>query len=167
LRSAPRPEGPWSEAWSVAPRDHTGRMWLGRYWEDCFLWIDRAGWWHMLAHTYLNQPFPAQSISGHGFSRDGREWQWSRTEPYTAAGIRRVDGSIKNYSTLERPKLLFADPGDPLRPTHLLNGASPVWPCAPCHGSKDQEGRGSCVKCKVTPHMDFTYTVVRPLAAPV
>ena len=29
---------------------------------------------------------------------------------------------------------------------------------------EDREGLGSCVKCKVTPHMDSTYTVVRPLA---
>jgi hypothetical protein len=34
------------------------------------------------------------------------------------------------FATLERPKLLFADKADPLRPTHLLNGASPVWQSA-------------------------------------
>lgn len=71
---------------------------------------------------------------------------------------------MKNYSTMERPKLLFADEGDPLRPTHLLNGVSPVWdtgggkPCGAC-GTE-----GACVRCKVSPHMDWTYTVVRPLA---
>ena len=74
-----------------------------------------------------------------------------------------MDGSVKNYSTMERPKLLFADEGDPLRPTHLLNGASPVWdsgssnPCGACE-------TGACVKCKVSPHLDWTYTVARPLA---
>ena len=52
LRRAPAPEGPWGGAWSIAPADHTGRSWLNRSWEDCFLWVDRAGHWHVLAHTY-------------------------------------------------------------------------------------------------------------------
>ena len=120
------------------------------------------GHWHILAHTYVNDPYPAQSISGHGYSRDGLHWTFSRTEPYTGA-VQRADGTVKNYATMERPKLLFADPNDPTRPTHLLNGASPVWDadgknaCGACETA-------ACVKCKVSPGMDWTYTVVRPLS---
>lgn len=101
-------------------------------------------------------------ISGHGYSRDGLHWTFSRTEPYTGA-VQRADGTVKNYATMERPKLLFADPNDPTRPTHLLNGASPVWDadgknaCGACETA-------ACVKCKVSPGMDWTYTVVRPLS---
>ena len=77
--------------------------------------------------------------------------------------------TVRHYSTLERPKLLFADPTDPLRPTHLLNGASPVWdaaaanPCGRCQAA-DGSAAGQCVRCKVTAGADWTYTVVRPLA---
>jgi hypothetical protein len=181
LRRAPAPEGPWSEAWSIAPADATGRTWLNRSWEDCFLWVDRYGHWHVLAHTYTDDPYPAQSISGHGYSVDGFRWEWSRTEPYSGS-VLRVDGSVKNFSTMERPKLLFADAGDPLRPTHLLNGASPVWDSGSGSGSGGGGGgggggsggsgsnpcgvceTGACVKCKVSPGLDWTYTVVRPLA---
>ena len=166
LRSAPSPRGPWTAAWSIAPKGasgHQGREWLGRFWEDVFIYVDARGHWHLLAHTYIKDQYPAQSISGHGFSRDGHHWNYSRTEPYSGAVV-RADGSVKTYATMERPKLLFADPADPLRPTHLLNGASPVWdmgnatnPCGACE-------TGACVKCKVSPGMDWTYTVARPLA---
>jgi hypothetical protein len=136
---------------------------MGRYWEDVFLWIDGRGHWHLLAHTYVDDPYPAQSISGHGYSRDGHHWTYSKTEPYSGA-VQRADGTVKNYATMERPKLLFADPADPTRPTHLLNGASPVWdassknPCDVCGTTR------ACVKCKVTQGVDWTYTVVRPLS---
>ena len=163
LRSAPRPEGPWSTEWTIAPKNAVGRKWGGRYWEDVFIYVDARGHWHVLAHTYINDVGPALSISGHGYSRDGHHWTYSETEPYSSA-VKRVDGSEKTYSTMERPKFLFADPADPLRPTHLFNGASPVWDAGstnPCGGCK----LATCVKCKVTTGMDWTYTVVRPLMA--
>jgi hypothetical protein len=163
LRSAPAPEGPWTAPWTISPKGAKGRIWQDRAWEDCFVYVDGRGHWHVLAHTYVDEVYPQQSISGHGFSRDGRHWTYSKTEPYTGA-VARADGSVKNYATMERPKLLFADPLDPARPTHLLNGASPVWdaanatnPCGACESAQ-------CVKCKVSPGMDWTYTVVRPLA---
>ena len=134
------------------------------------MYVDRRGHWHVLAHTYVDAAYPAMSISGHGFSRDGRAWRYSSTEPYS--GTVDVEGGVtRHYSTLERPKLLFADASDPLRPTHLLNGASPVWdaaaanPCGRCHAA-DGSAPGQCVKCKVTAGLDRTYTIVRPLAGP-
>ena len=72
-------------------------------------------------------------------------------------------------NTVLRPKLLWGSPADPFRPTHLTNGASPVWqaavnasdPCAICR---------ACVMCKVTSvargyaeDLDWTYTLVRPI----
>ena len=164
LRRAPRPEGPWSKAWSIAPKNAHGRTWLGRSWEDPYIWVDARGHWHLLAHTYTDDVFPKLSYAGHGFSVDGHAWHFGKEEPY-GGGIARADGTVKHYATLERPKLLFADPAHPLRPTHLLNGASPVWdasnnassPCGACRTA------GQCVGCKVSPGMDWTYTVVRPL----
>lgn len=40
----------------LTKHDDSGRTWLNRSWEDCFLWVDRAGHWHVLAHTYTNDP---------------------------------------------------------------------------------------------------------------
>ena len=142
--------------------------------QDPFLWQDSRSNWHVLAHTYTFDPYPANSISGHGYSADGVHWSFSMTEPYSNV-VRYADGSNHTFATLERPKLLFADPSDPKRPTHLFNGASPVWdtaaadpthpgPCAACDG-------GICTHCKVTSKatggmadLDYTYTLARPLA---
>ena len=95
--------------------------------------------------------------------------QFSDIEPYTNA-VERQGGRTQHFATMERPKLLFADSSHPHRPTHLVNGVSPVWdannssdPCAQC---------GNCCHCKVTSRargdavdLDWTYTLVRPLAA--
>ena len=162
LRRAKQPDlSRWSKAWSIAPK--SGRTWLNRSWEDPFLWVDARGNWHVLAHTYTDDVFPALSYSGHGFSTDGHHWHYSTEEPYDGT-VRRVDGSTKYYATLERPKLLFTDPAYPFRPTHVINGASPVWdegaPANPCGACRTP---GQCVGCKVTPGMDWTFTLVRPL----
>ena len=65
-------------------------------------------------------------------------------------------------------QLIFGDQADPFRPTHITNGASPVWggnasdPCQEC---------GHCSHCKVAStargdavDVDWTYTLVRPIA---
>ena len=170
LRHAARPEGPYSVPHAIQPAGAVGRYWGGRYWEDPFLWVDKRGHFHVLSHTYVNEVWPKQSISGHGFSTDGHSWHYSRTEPYPAT-VARTDGSTSHFATMERPKLLFSDPEHPFQPTHLYNGASPVWadsgngtanPCGAC-GESRKGDVGNCVKCKVQPGMDWTYTTVRPL----
>lgn len=146
-------EGAWSEREifaGVSPptvRPH-------KFWEDPMLWVDGRGRWHILAHCYVPHYSEANDyVAGHLFSADGLEWDESPVEPYRHA-VAYSDGSVQNFSTLERPKLAFA--GGNGRPTHLFNGVSPQWPCGPC---------GGCTSCKVTPGTDWTYTLVRRLRA--
>ena len=93
-------------------------------------------------------------------------WQFSAAEPYDNL-VRHADGTVQSFATLERPKLLFADPKRPHTPTHLINGASPVWldgpdPCAVCGPT----GEVHCSHCKQQPGIDWTYTLMTPLVPP-
>ena len=131
--------GPWSAPVRVpVPRVSPGPG----AWEDPFLWVDRRGHFHVLAHIWAHTLWPDNPISGHGFSVDGHAWHFAAAEPYGNA-VLRGDGSVQHFATLERPKLVWGDPADPHRPTALLNGASPVWgPNAsnPCSGCTNGDG---------------------------
>jgi hypothetical protein len=156
------PEGPWAAPRSVSPPSTNDRNW-----EDPFLWIDARDHWHVLSHTWSALPYPSNAISGHGFSIDGTLWHFSPSEPYGNA-VTHADGSVQRFSTLERPKLLFADPARPRVPTHLINGVNPVWlagadPCAVCGA-----GGGAtvhCSHCKQQPGIDWAYTLMTPLGS--
>jgi hypothetical protein len=102
-------------------------------------------------------------------------WTFADMQPYSNAVV-RTDGSVQNFATLERPKLLWGDHADPYRPTAILNGASPVWgsnrsnPCSACNNG-DVEGPGFCTMCKVSAKargnaydLDWTYTLGRPIS---
>jgi hypothetical protein len=150
------PRGPWTHPIAVSPPSAANRRW-----EDPFLFIDARGNFHLLSHTYSMLPYPSNSISGHAYSRNGLDWTFSPHEPYSNV-VRRADGSVQHFATMERPKLLFMDPARPFAPTHLINGVSPVWldgpdPCAPC---------GHCSACKCHRGMDWTYTLMTSLGAP-
>jgi hypothetical protein len=105
------------------------------------------------------EPYPSNPISAHAFSRDGLHWTFSAIEPYGNT-VLHTNGSTQHFATMERPKFLFADPTAPTRPTHLINGVSPVWnttgadPCGAC---------GHCSACKVHIGRDWTYTLARGL----
>ena len=156
LHAAPRPEGPWRKVVDFkVPTTNT------RHWEDPYLFINTRGF-HILAHTYSMAPFPSIATSGYAFSVDGLAWTFSELEPYPST-VLRVNGTIQNFATMERPKFLFADPTAPDRPTHIINGVSPFWnasdpsnPCATC---------GHCSACKCKGGIDWTYTLARPLVA--
>ena len=49
---------------------------------------------------YLFDPYPANSISGHGYSADGVRWHFSDTEPYSNV-VRYADGSNHTFATLD------------------------------------------------------------------
>jgi len=102
-------------------------VWHGRSWEDPFLYFDKRGNWHLLAHTYTQETYGqgGNPVSGHGFSTDGIRWHYAVEEPYNNT-VAQSDGTSRTYSTVERPKLVFADAGNPHTPTHLFNGVSPV-----------------------------------------
>ena len=52
------------------------------------------------------------------------DWTFSDTEPYSDA-VLRTNGVVQHFATMERPKFVFADPGNPTKPTHLFNGTRP------------------------------------------
>jgi len=143
--------GAWSSR-DIWPGVSPGSIWPHKFWEDPVLWIDASGNWHVLMHTYSpHQNEDRDYISGHIFSYDGVDWATNDVEPY-GHSVDYADGSSQNFSTIERPKLLF----DAGRPSYLLNGVSSYWPggCGPC---------GGCTECKVTRGTDWTYTMVRRL----
>ena len=144
--------------------------------EDPYLWMDGRGSWHFLAHRYDYRDGypvnPAQTmpllVSGHGFSRDGVAWGFNSAEqPYDAV-VRFANGTAQSFSTYERPHLLF---NARQQPTHLINGVSPYWnppgTAGPCDGCDARKGSlHSCVVCKTTKGIDYTYTLVSKLNTP-
>ena len=139
---------------------------------NSYLW----GNFHLLAHNYdyrdgwpvnPNQTMPVL-VSGHGFSTDGVKWQFNSAEqPYDAV-VRFENGTAQHFSTFERPHLLF---NDRQQPTHLVNGVSPYWQppgaAGPCDKCDARLGSAhSCVVCKTTKGIDYTYTLVTKLNTP-
>jgi len=138
--------------------------------EDPYLWADRRGHFHMIAHRYdYRDGFPPNPnetmpvlVSGHGYSTDGLDWHFNSVQPYEAK-ITFANGTVQQFSTWERPHLLFDKSGVP---THLVNGVQPYWmgPRGPCDGCDARPGSAhSCVVCKSSPGIDYTYTLVSRL----
>ena len=75
---------------------------------DPFLFVDRRGHFHILAHIWSHEAYPLNPIAGHAFSEDGFTWTFSSTQPYSNMVV-QTDGSAKHFATLERPKLLWGD----------------------------------------------------------
>eukprot|EP00947_MAST-08B_sp_MAST-8B-sp1_P005946 g5946.t1 len=169
--------GPWGPAVPVdvdagSPR---GDPRPGARWEDPFLWQDKRGHWHILAHVFADgrrcgDSDPASVrpscnyISGHAFSRDGlTNWTVSPTEPYSFS-VQYDDGTTGLMSTRERPKLLF-DP-ETREPTHLYNAVAPMPPgaCVSCLKPRKSGDARSCIGCKTCePWGHQVYTMVAPL----
>jgi hypothetical protein len=138
--------------------------------------MDGGGSWHMIAHRYdyrdgwpvnPNQTMPVL-VSGHGYSADGFDWRFNSAEQPYDATVTFANGTAQYFSTYERPHLLF---DARQRPTHLVNGVSPYWKppgaAGPCDGCAARRGsKHSCVVCKTTPGIDFTYTLVTKLNVP-
>lgn len=153
------------ESWGGADRQYLKN-------EDPYLWQDNRGHLHLLAHRYDYRdgypPNPNQTmpllVSGHGYSEDGVRWYFNtEQQPYNAQ-ITFSNGTIQRFSTYERPHLVF-DPKTGL-PTHLVNGVSPYYngPRGACDGCAARPGSAhSCVVCKTTEGVDYTYTLVTKL----
>lgn len=81
-------------------------------WEDPSVYLDSRGNWHLLSHVYPTNTSSwlqyADIVAGHAFSRDGIDWHFHRTPPWTA-NVTNVDGSTRHYATRERPFLLLTD----------------------------------------------------------
>ena len=141
--------------------------------EDPYTWMDTRGRWHLLAHRWdyrdgwpvnPSQTMPVL-VSGHGFSLDGIKWRFNSAEQPYDPWITFQNGTRQNFSTYERPHLVFGAAG---HPTHLVNGVAPYWDPAsaagPCDGCDARPGSAhSCVVCKTTKGVDYTYTLVSAL----
>eukprot|EP00656_Telonema_subtile_P009402 TRINITY_DN14412_c0_g1_i1.p1 TRINITY_DN14412_c0_g1~~TRINITY_DN14412_c0_g1_i1.p1 ORF type:complete len:400 (-),score=66.02 TRINITY_DN14412_c0_g1_i1:298-1497(-) len=141
--------------------------------EDPYMWMDSRGNWHFLAHRYdyrdgwpvnPNQTMP-MLVSGHGFSTDGVDWKFNSAQQPYAAEVSFQNGTVQQFSTFERPHLVF---NEQRQLTHLVNGVSPYWDppgaAGPCDGCDARQGSAhSCVVCKTTKGIDYTYTLVSKL----
>jgi hypothetical protein len=157
LHSAATPRGPWTTVQEIFPRSNETNDSA----EDPFLWEDKNGYLHVLAHVGPpghDADQPSRRLSMHGYSKDGVDWRWSANQPYNSTVVYE-DGSSIAYCSAERPKLFLDQEGTP---THLINGlSSHLWPCNGCPA----EGYTNvCNKCKLTKGIDYTYTMMRPLA---
>eukprot|EP00041_Stephanoeca_diplocostata_P020991 m.480684 g.480684 ORF g.480684 m.480684 type:complete len:363 (+) comp21710_c1_seq1:255-1343(+) len=119
-----RSDDPTKEnSWVQVSAIHFPESWgVGEYIraEDPYLWMNAKGSWHFLAHVYDYRdgwpPNPNQTepvlVAGHGFSDDGINWDFSNNPPYFP-WVTYEDGRRVNYSTYERPHLVFNANGDP------------------------------------------------------
>ena len=87
--------------------------------EDPFMWFDAgAGVWRMLLHQYNGSaPHPQYRVGGYAQTSDGDLFgRWAVQDEATPAFttlIPMVDGSARNYTRRERPKLLLDAGGAP------------------------------------------------------
>eukprot|EP00041_Stephanoeca_diplocostata_P015206 m.288571 g.288571 ORF g.288571 m.288571 type:complete len:510 (-) comp19963_c0_seq4:906-2435(-) len=113
--------------------------------EDPFLFFDRHGFFHVIAHCYTCYWYPSERAlpwrsesclpgsawcSGHGFSRTGASgsWTWVGGDdaPYNFT-VPVEGGGTRAFSTRERPwGLMGGDHGDQV--LALINGVSPQFP---------------------------------------
>lgn len=97
------------------------------YWtEDPFLWRDKRGNWHILAHWMIDIFENGSGVRGprvgcHLFSRqlDG-EWTFRLQEAFNTT-VEFTDGSRETFYRRERPKLFFSDDGEKT-PLYLSTG---------------------------------------------
>ena len=144
--------------------------------EDPYLWIDHRNNFHLLAHRYdYRQGYPWNPdalplpllVSGHGYSTDMINWEFNvEQQPYVPQ-IHFENGTIQNFSTFERPHFIFNTSTG--FPSHLVNGVSPYYNGPSGNICDVAEARPpysnhSCVVCKTTENIDYTYTLVTKLA---
>eukprot|EP00658_Telonema_sp_P-2_P068856 TRINITY_DN5785_c0_g1_i2.p1 TRINITY_DN5785_c0_g1~~TRINITY_DN5785_c0_g1_i2.p1 ORF type:complete len:291 (+),score=36.21 TRINITY_DN5785_c0_g1_i2:118-990(+) len=140
--------------------------------EDPYIWMDVRENWHLLAHRYdyrdgwptnPNQTSPVL-VSGHGYSEDGLTWLFNSVQQPYDAQITFENGTRQFFSTWERPHLVL----EKGVPTYLVNGVSPYWNRdKPCDKCEPRPGSAhSCVVCKTTSGLDYTYTLVTKLNVP-
>ncbi|KAH8655265.1 hypothetical protein BX600DRAFT_385283 [Xylariales sp. PMI_506] len=91
--------------------------------EDPFLWRDKRGHWHILAHYLIDIPLGLKGprVGGHLYARDlAGPWTFNnRTLAYNTT-VSFTDGSETTYYRRERPKL-FLSPGPDRTPLYLVN----------------------------------------------
>ncbi|KAI0164580.1 hypothetical protein GGR57DRAFT_204413 [Xylariaceae sp. FL1272] len=92
--------------------------------EDPFLWQDKRGNWHFLAHYLIDIPLGLKGprVSAHSFARNWEgPWIFRNTTLAYNTTVDFTDGSSIVYYRRERPKLYFSDDGN-VTPLYLVNG---------------------------------------------
>ncbi|KAF2819800.1 hypothetical protein CC86DRAFT_449825 [Ophiobolus disseminans] len=93
--------------------------------EDPFVWRDKRGHWHALAHWMIDivekngTKYPR--VGAHMYARtlEG-EWTFKLQEAFNST-VTFTDGSVETFNRRERPKLFFSDDGE-LTPLYLVSG---------------------------------------------
>lgn len=143
--------GPW-----VKINTELGPLPNGDGSEDPYLFIDKAGYWHVLWHASrkgsdednCNKGHAGSIVAAHTYSTNGFEWHLSGSEPYT--NIIEMEGNISTLvATRERPKFIYNTEGVP---THLINGITTATSCSPT----------PCINCK---YEAWAMTNISPLLA--
>merc|ERR1712023_455089 len=83
--------------------------------EDTHMFMNGAGYFHALFHTW-----DQTNVGGHAFSRDGISWTLSNTTAYTNH-VETIGGNEIVYGRRERPHVVLDDEGNP---THLITGVT-------------------------------------------
>ncbi|KAL4812819.1 hypothetical protein BDW67DRAFT_119241 [Aspergillus spinulosporus] len=93
--------------------------------EDSFLWRDKRGHWHALAHWMIDlvehdgQKWPR--VGAHVFSRElTGPWHWHLHEAFNST-VTYMDGTVQTLKRRERAKIFFSDDGE-MTPLYLVNG---------------------------------------------
>lgn len=145
--------------------------------EDPYLYFDASGGFHVLGHRYdyrdgypvnPNQTMPVL-VSGHAYSRDGLDWRFNSAQQPFDPIVTFTNGTVQQFSTFERPHLVFGGPNG-TTPTHLVSAVQPYWldpqTGNACDGCDARVGSAhSCVVCKTSKGIDYTFTLVLKLGS--
>jgi hypothetical protein len=121
IYSAPTYKGPYTLL-STAPWNTSdySPSWA----EDPFLWRDKRGNWHALAHWMIDiseNGVKYPRVGAHMFSRAlTGPWTFKLQEAYNSS-VAYTDGSQETFNRRERPKLFFSGDGE-VTPLYLVNG---------------------------------------------
>ena len=92
--------------------------------EDSFLWRDKRGHWHILAHYMVDigEGRKGPRVGAYAFAKDWRgPWTFNnRTLAYNTT-VEFTDGTATDYYRRERPKLYFSV-DEQTTPPYLSNG---------------------------------------------
>ena len=122
--------------------------------EDPFLYLDDVGNYHALFHHMYGEGTADRwwldTCGGHGFSRDGRTWEyggvaWGSAEHPLGQPVKFTDGIDTSFTRREEPHLVFNANG---LPAALTNAA--------------QYGQGREATAKGD-NGDASYTMIQPL----
>ncbi|KAH8195231.1 hypothetical protein TruAng_010614 [Truncatella angustata] len=139
----------WNGSYELLHTQHWNTSEYSPTWtEDPFLWRDKRGNWHFLAHYMIDlvehsgQQWPR--VGAHMFARDlTGPWTFKQQEAFNSS-VNFTDGSTQVFKRRERPKLFFSDDGEMI-PLYLVTGVQEMNKSGPSYtlvqpvGTKWQE----------------------------